>query len=126
MTEKAIEFLSEKHQRIAGLIMHSLKLNHGSQEAKIKSGEILQHIRLRGYKIGDSELRQIIGHIRRNDICGPGFILADNGGYWYSESLDEMADVYKTEFSRALNVMLNFKPLRRRIKHLINQKDAML
>lgn len=123
---KVNEILSDKHQKIAGLIMHSLKLNHSTQEAKIKAESILKQIMLRGYKIGDAELRQIIGHVRRNDLCQPGFILADNGGYWYSESLDEMSAVYETEFGRALNVMQNFKPLRRRIKHLSLQKNAML
>lgn len=120
------EILSNKQQKIAGLIMYSLKLNHSTHESKIKANDILNNIRTRGYKINDAEIRQIVGYIRRNDLCSPGFILADNGGYWYSEDLSEMAAVYETEFGRALNVMHNFKPLRRRIKHLKNQQDAIL
>jgi len=120
-----VEQISEKHQRIAGLLMRNLKNNHGSVNTKIKAREIMAALKLRGYSVDDGELRSIIGHIRRNDLCAPGFILSDPGGYWYSENLEDMEPVLETEYGRALKIMLNFRPLRRRIRHLLAGKNSL-
>lgn len=119
------ETISEKHQQIAGQLILGFRTNHNSAETKIKSSLIISRLRTRGYQINDAELRQIIGHIRRNDLCSPGFILSDNSGYWYSESEDDMQQVWKSQYGRAVEIMKNFQPLRRRFKHLINEENSM-
>ena len=110
--------LSEKQQRIARLLIVSLRTNYSASDQKIKSTEIIKAVRARGFTLHDAELRQIIGYIRRQDLCAPGFILSDGGGYWYSEDENEMQQVWASEYGRALNILHNFKPLHRRFKHL--------
>lgn len=119
------EVISEKHQRIAGLLIRSFRANYNCADLKIKSNLIIVRLRERGFNINDAELREVIGHIRRNDICSPGFILSDNTGYWYSEKEEEMKKVWECEHGRALKIMLNFSPLHRRFKHLINQQNSL-
>ena len=94
------EMISEKHQRIAGLLIRSFRTNYNSADTKIKSNAIIEKLRERNMGIGDAELREIIGHIRRNDLCSPGFILSDNGGYWYSEN-EELSIVTGKQIGRA-------------------------
>lgn len=122
----ATELVNEKTMRVAGWIMRSLILQHNNQETKIKSDDMVKAIRNGGYRMDGAELREIIGHIRRNDLCRPGFIVSDNGGYWYTEKVEEMEKAWQTEFNRARNILKNFNPLRRRVKHLISEKTAMI
>ncbi len=117
--------LTEMQKRIAGLLMLSFRTNYNSSKRKIKSSAILAKISARGITIGDSELRQIIGHIRRNDMLQPGFILSDNCGYWYSEDASEMERIWTAERRRAINIMANFQPLNARFKHLQNAENDM-
>lgn len=117
--------ISDKHKKIAGLLMLSFRTNYNSCERKIKSNLIIEGLRSRNYSVGDAELREIIGHIRRNDLCSPGFILSDREGYWYSENEMEMQRVWESEHGRALNIMRNFQPLHKRFKHLISEKDSI-
>lgn len=119
------EMISEKHQRVAGLLIRSFRTNYNSVNHKIKSNDIIARLRERNLSIGDAELREIIGHIRRNDLCSPGFILSDNTGYWYSENEQEMQRVWESEHGRALKIMMNFQPLHKRFKHLISEKDSI-
>lgn len=105
--------------------MYSLKLNHNTPMLKIKSDVIIQKLSERNYKICDAELRLIFGHIRRNNLCAPGFILADSGGYWYSEDMNEMKTVWKTEYGRALKIMQNFAPLHKLFKHLEDEQGLV-
>jgi len=120
------ELINEKQMRVAGWLMRSLINCHNSPDQKITSDQILYKIRNNGLKMDGGQLREIIGHIRRNDLCAPGFILSDNSGYWYSEDVAEMEKVWDSELSRARNILQNFNPLRRRVKHLKNQKEAIL
>lgn len=117
--------LNTKQQQIAGLLILSFRMNYNNYERKIKSNEIVNRLRERCYSCNDAELREIIGHIRRNDLCGPGFILSDNTGYWYSEDEKEMERVWNSNHSRALEIMNNFAPLSRRFKHLISEKNSL-
>lgn len=119
------ETISEKHQMIAGQVILGFRTNHNGADKKIKSTDILTGLRRRGYSINDAELRQVIGHIRRNDLCSPGFILSDNSGYWYSESPEDMQQVWKSQYGRAVEIMKNFQPLHKRFKHLVSEKDSM-
>ena len=119
------EFISEKHQRIAGLLIRSFRTNYNSEEAKIKSNLIITRLRERGFSCHDAEFRDILGHIRRHDLCAPGFILSDNCGYWYSEDEKEMQKVWESEYGRSMNHLKNFAPLHRRFKHLISEKDSI-
>jgi hypothetical protein len=119
------ETISEKQQRIAGMLMHGFRVNHNSAAKKIKASLIISRLRERGCNIGDAELRDIIGHIRRNDLCSPGFILSDNGGYWYSEDRNEMELVWKSQYGRAIEIMKNFQPLHKRFKHLVSEENSI-
>lgn len=117
--------ISDKQKRIAGLLMLSFRTNYNSSFLKIKSNAIVAKLRERGYGCTDAELREIIGHIRRNDLCSPGFILSDNGGYWYSEDEEEMQKVWQSNHGRAIEIMSNFAPLHKRFKHLINERNSI-
>jgi hypothetical protein len=119
------DMISDKHIRIARLLILSLKTNYNSQDYKIKSHEVIVKLRERGFSICDAELRQIIGFIRRNDLCNPGFILSDNGGYWYSEDENEMETVWQSNHGRAIEIIKNFKPLYKRFKHLMNEQNSL-
>lgn len=119
------ETISDKHQKIAGLLIRSFRTNYNSADNKIKSDTIIGHLKDRGYRINDAELRTIIGHIRRNDLCSPGFILSDNSGYWFSEDANDMQQVWKSQYGRAVEIMKNFQPLHRRFKHLTSEIDSM-
>lgn len=119
------ESISDKQQMIAGQVILGFRVNHNGADKKIKSADIIAGLKRRSYNIGDAELRQIIGHIRRNDLCSPGFILSDNSGYWYSESPDDMQQVWKSQYSRAIEIMKNFQPLNKRFKHLLSEQDSM-
>ena len=119
------ETISEKHQMIAGQVIRGFITNHNGADKKIKSVDIITGLQRRGYNIGDAELRQVIGHIRRNDLCSPGFILSDNSGYWYSEDAGEMELVWKSQYGRAIEIMKNFQPLHKRFKHLVSEIDSM-
>lgn len=115
--------LTDKDLVLAGkIVKYFTGFNNG---VKIKSPEIVERIKKAGWKFSDSELRVLIGHIRRNDLCAPGFILSDRTGYWYSENLGELKEVWKSEYSRAINILKNFAPLRKRFKHLMNEKDTL-
>lgn len=119
------EMISEKQQRIAGLLIRSFRTNYNSANSKIKSGDIINKLSERGFACGDAELREIIGHIRRNDLCSPGFILSDNGGYWYSEDEQDMQRVWESNHGRAIEIMTNFAPLHKRFKHLLSTKNSL-
>ncbi len=121
----ATETISEKHQQMAGMLIRGFRLNHNSAANKIKASVIIARLKDRGHSINDAELRQIIGYIRRNDLCSPGFILSDNNGYWYSDDKDEMQQVWKSQYGRALEIMKNFQPLHKRFKHLVNEENSM-
>lgn len=121
----APEIISVKHKRIAGLLMLSFRTNYNSCTNKIKSNAIIVKLRERGYSVNDAELREIIGHIRRNDLCSPGFILSDNNGYWYSENEIEMQKVWESNHGRAIEIMSNFAPLHKRFKHLISEQNSI-
>ena len=118
--------LSPEQIRAAGLIILSMKNKYNSDKMKIKAKEIIIRLDGRGYKIHDADLRRIIGHIRRNDMCSPGFILSDNGGYWYSEETKDLKKVWETEYGRALAILKNFSPLRKRFKHLISKEQVII
>ena len=118
--------LNEDQKKVAGLIMLSMRTKYNNDKLKIKSKEMILKITDRGYKIGDAELRKIIGFIRRNDMCSPGFILADNAGYWYSEETEDLKRVWESEYGRALAILKNFSPLRRRFKHLISEEQGTI
>jgi len=117
--------ISEKHRRIAGLLIKSLQTNYNCSSRKIKSNEIIVKLRARGASIGDAELREIIGWIRRNDMCAPGFILSDNGGYWFSTDENEMKKVWESNHGRAIEIMTNFQPLHKRFKHLLSNQNTL-
>jgi hypothetical protein len=119
------DMISEKHIRAARLLVVSLTSNYNSAERKIKSNEIVVKLRERGFAIGDAELRQIIGYIRRNDLCAPGFILSDQGGYWYSTDENEMKKVWESNHGRAIEIMTNFQPLHKRFKHLLSNQNTL-
>jgi hypothetical protein len=119
------DMISDKHIRIARLLVVSFCSNYNSSDNKIKSNAIIQKLRERGFSIGDAELRDIIGYIRRNDLCSPGFILSDNNGYWYSENENEMQKVWQSNHGRALEIMANFAPLHKRFKHLISEQNSI-
>ncbi len=119
------DMISEKHIRAARLLVVSLTSNYNSAERKIKSNEIVVKLRERGFAIGDAELRQIIGYIRRNDLCAPGFILSDSGGYWYSTDEKEMQRVWESNHGRAIEIMSNFAPLHKRFKHLLSNQNTL-
>jgi hypothetical protein len=107
-------------------IILSMRTRHNNEKCKIKSDDIVREIRNRGYAMDGGQLREIMGHIRRNDLVSPGFILSDNGGYWYSEDLKEMEKAWESELSRAKSILNNFMPLKKRVRSLNNQKGAML
>jgi hypothetical protein len=119
------DMISEKHRRIAGLLIKSLQTNYNCSSRKIKSNEIIVKLRARGASIGDAELREIIGWIRRNDMCAPGFILSDNGGYWFSTDENEMKKVWESNHGRAIEIMTNFQPLHKRFKHLLSNQNTL-
>jgi hypothetical protein len=119
------DMISEKHIRAARLLVVSLTSNYNSAERKIKSNEIVVKLRERGFAIGDAELRQIIGYIRRNDLCAPGFILSDQGGYWFSTDEKEMQRVWESNHGRAIEIMSNFAPLHKRFKHLLSNQNSL-
>jgi hypothetical protein len=119
------DMISEKHIRAARLLVVSLTSNYNSAERKIKSNEIVVKLRERGFAIGDAELRQIIGYIRRNDLCAPGFILSDQGGYWFSTDENEMKKVWESNHGRAIEIMSNFAPLHKRFKHLLSNQNSL-
>jgi hypothetical protein len=119
------DMISEKHIRAARLLVVSLTSNYNSAERKIKSNEIVVKLRERGFAIGDAELRQIIGWIRRNDLCAPGFILSDQGGYWFSTDEKEMQRVWESNHGRAIEIMSNFAPLHKRFKHLLSNQNSL-
>lgn len=119
------DMISEKHIRAARLLVVSLTTNYNSAERKIKSNEIVVKLRERGFAIGDAELRQIIGWIRRNDLCAPGFILSDQGGYWFSTDEKEMQRVWESNHGRAIEIMSNFAPLHKRFKHLLSNQNSL-
>jgi hypothetical protein len=119
------DMISEKHIRAARLLVVSLSTNYNSAERKIKSNEIVVKLRERGFAIGDAELRQIIGYIRRNDLCAPGFILSDQGGYWFSTDEKEMQKVWESNHGRAIEIMSNFAPLHKRFKHLLSNQNSL-
>jgi hypothetical protein len=119
------DMISEKHIRAARLLVVSLTTNYNSAERKIKSNEIVVKLRERGFAIGDAELRQIIGYIRRNDLCAPGFILSDQGGYWFSTDEKEMQKVWESNHGRAIEIMSNFAPLHKRFKHLLSNQNSL-
>lgn len=108
------DMISDKHKNIARLLIASLCTNYNSPDNKIKSNLIITRLRERGYNVGDAELREVIGFIRRNDLCSPGFILSDNGGYWYSENEEEMQTVWQSNHGRAIEIIKNFQPLYKR------------
>lgn len=119
------ETISDKHQIIAGQVIRGFRINHNGADKKIKSADIIAGLKRRGYIIGDAELRQIIGHIRRNDLCSPGFILSDSNGYWLSEDAIDMQQVWKSQYGRAVEIMKNFQPLHKRFKHLVSEEQSM-
>jgi hypothetical protein len=119
------DMISDKHRRVAHLLIISLQTNYNSSSRKIKSNEIIAKLRDREISIGDAELREIIGFIRKNDLCAPGFILSDNGGYWFSTDEAEMQRVWESNHGRALEIMTNFAPLHKRFKHLISEKNSL-
>lgn len=120
------ELVSEKYQKVAGLLMWAFTKHYHSSNQKIKSDEIRRRLALRGYKVHDAELRDIIAHVRRSNMLSPGFILSDNGGYWYSEDPKEQKEVWKSQYERALSIMQNFAHLRKLFQHHEDSQGLLL
>ena len=116
---------SEKHERVVNLLVKSFRANYNDADHKIKSVEIIEKLKVRNYRVHDAEIRELIGFIRRNDLCAPGFILSDHEGYWYSEDENEMKKVWESQHGRAIEIMTNFAPLHKRFKHLITGKNSL-
>jgi hypothetical protein len=105
--------LSEQEQKAVAIICNSFRMNYNNagRKIKIKSAEVVKKLKERGHDLNDADLRNILAFIRRNHLLKPGFILSDNGGYWYSENLDEMKRVWESQYGRVREIMANFKPL---------------
>lgn len=119
------KILTKKDQTVAGILILAFRLKYNTSSNKVNSSELIALIRIRNLPIRAAGLRKIIGHIRRNDLLAPGFLLSDTSGYWYSLDENEMQTVWLSEHRRAINILLNFKPLRRRFKHLLNNKNNL-
>lgn len=122
------EQVNEKQMQIAGYLIRVLTRYHNNAKCKAKAPQIIIGIRNKGHAIGGdgSELRDIIGIIRRSGICHPGFILSDSGGYWYSEDLEEFKRVSESSINRAKEIMRNTTELRKLIRHMEAEKNKLL
>lgn len=118
------EEISEKHKGTAGFIIHSMRVKYNSATAKIKKPDMLERMATRGYILHERELRNLISFIRRNDLASPGFIVSDTHGYWYTENMEEMQKVWETEYGRAISILKNISPLRKRFKHLLSEEQG--
>lgn len=111
--------LNDRDLRIAKLVCNSFRLNYNGN--KIKSSEIINALAIRNIKITDASFREILGVIRENDMCYPGFIVSDNTGYWYTENIEEMKRFWDSQHGRVCSIMKNISALYRRLKIPANQ-----
>lgn len=63
--------------------------NHKGKQNAIKSSEIVNKMKSKGYKLNDSRLRKIVNYIRSTGIAP---ICSNSNGYWYSVSIQEIKD----------------------------------
>lgn len=90
---------------------------NGAQNAK-RSKHILYKLRTRGVQyISGKKFQAIIGHIRKNDLVYPKFILSNvHTGYWLSDSKAEQDDFVQQELNRMGNQFGNIELLFKRLK----------
>lgn len=70
-----------------------------------------------GLNYSDRTLRNYIQYIRKNDLCGVGFILSSvEKGYWYTEDFTEMSLFVTQEFNRMASQFETVEKLQIRLR----------
>lgn len=113
----------ESQTKEISVLVHAFSTRYrGIKNAK--SGELIL-LDLRG--TGQSDImpqlfRKLLGHIRKNDLLKPGFVLSsDKSGYWLSFDKEEQNEYLHRELNRMSNQFGNLESLRNR---LISKKEA--
>ncbi len=109
--------LPQIDRKIAALLIVSFRTNYNHQDLQITNDVIVRKVKERGYKFSGAKLRAILGTIRHHDMAAPGFIVSDNGGYWYTEDVAEMLEFWNSQRGRVIEIMKNVHPLYRLFKY---------
>ncbi len=115
--------LKEKDIQLVEIVIGLFKsLYHGNDNA-VKTGQLIFDINKTGVTASGQTLRHVIGHIRREDLLSPNYIISDvNTGYWLSSDEREMNDFIDKQMNRMTNQFQNLKRLHHRIRN--NKKSA--
>ena len=103
--------LSETDRKLVALLVKSFRTNYNRKKLQITNDVIVRKIRERGYRFSGAKLRVLIGLIRQHNLARTGFIVSDNGGYWYTEDVSEMRDFWNSQRGRVIEIMKNVHPL---------------
>lgn len=108
--------LKENELQMVDVIIGLFKSLYQGNENAVKTDRILFELSQLHIPTSGSVLRNVIGHIRRNDLMAPAYIISDVGyGYWLSNDEIEMRDFLEKQLNRMANQFLNVKHLKQRI-----------
>jgi hypothetical protein len=98
--------MTQTDRKIAALLIVSFRANYNRESLKLTSDVIVRKVKERGYLFSGAKLRAFLGTIRHHNLAAPGFIVSDNGGYWYTEDISEMRDFWESQRGRVIEIML--------------------
>ena len=89
--------------------------------------EIITILKSKGVNIKATDLRYIIGFLRRNDAFSPSFIISDvTNGYWLSDDPKEQNMFLEKQLYRMVNQYDNLQELHKRLRTKISKSNEII
>jgi len=108
----------QAEQSLVDMVLALFKTRLKGCEHAEQTSTILAYLSIAGCETSPQTLRAAIGHIRREDLLAPGYILSDiNAGYWLSDDKAEMSAFLDKQLNRMTNQFQNIKLLHQRIRY---------
>lgn len=101
------------------MIIDEFRAKYKGKQNAVKTDKLLFDLVASGKsKISPQTLRDMMGHIRHNDLIAPGFIVSTvSNGYWYTTDKKEQNDFLDQELNRMSNQYGNLQALHARLRY---------
>ena len=101
------------------MIIDEFRAKYKGRQNAVKTDKLLFDLSATGKgKISPQTLRDLLGHIRHQDLISPGFIVSTvSNGYWYTTDKKEQNDFLDQELNRMSNQYGNLQALHSRLRY---------
>lgn len=110
--------LIESELKLVDVVIGLFKSLYQGNDKAIKNDHLLFELAKLGHPTSGNTLRTVIGHIRRNDMLAPAYIVSDvSYGYWLTNDETEMRVFFDKMMNRMANQYQNMQHLHQRLKN---------